>query len=287
MLRIGVIWLWLAALAAATPADAADLALGCDRPLPTRPPTSFTVDGAKRRAIVVVPQGYQTGQPTALVVAFHGRTNDNARFRSYLDLEQAASEPTLFVYLAARQDGQGRFTWAGRDGREPDLALFDEIVAEMERRYCVDRGRIFLVGHSLGASFANSIACARADAVGGLASVAGGISQSHCAGRVPSLLLHNPRDPLVPLAEGKRARDVLLGAPMQASWPVSETINSFACQRAGDALTPAVWCLSEQDYSSRGRFYPHQWPQGASHLIMSFFAALPERHAPGLHRTAY
>ena len=280
MVRLGTLWLWLAALTAAGPTLATDRAPGCGQPRPATPPTSFTVAGDQRPAIVVVPRDYRPSHPTALVVAFHGRTTDNGRFRGYLDLEPAAREPTLFVYPAARADGPDRYSWAARNGRGPDLALFDGILAGMERRYCIDRGRIFLVGHSLGASFANSVACARADMVGGLASVAGGISLSRCAGRVPSMLLHNPRDRLVPLAEGQRARDVLLGAPMQADWPVSETLGNFACQRAGDALTPTWWCLSEQDYSSRGRFYPHQWPPGASRLIMSFFAALPGRHPP-------
>ena len=280
MARRGALWLWLAALTAAGPVLAGGLAPGCGQPAPATPPTSFTVAGDERRAIVVVPGDYRPGRPTALVVAFHGRTTDNARFRGYLELEPAAGEPTLFVYPAARAEGPSRYSWAGRDGHSPDLALFDGILAGMERRYCIDRGRIFLVGHSLGASFANSVACARADMVGGLASVAGGISLSRCAGRVPSMLLHNPRDRLVPLAEGQRARDVLLGAPMQAGWPVSETLGNFACQRAGDPLTPILWCLSEQDYSSRGRFYPHQWPPGASRLIMSFFAALPGRQPP-------
>jgi hypothetical protein len=45
---------------------------------------------------------------------------------------------------------------------------------------------------------------------------------------VPALLLHNPHDELVPLAEGKRVRDALLGAPMPTVWPVAETYLGFA-----------------------------------------------------------
>ena len=87
------------------------------------------------------------------------------------------------------------FTWAVPDGGGPDLALFDGILAEIGRSYCLDRSAIFLVGHSLGASFANEIACARATVVKGLASVAGGIGSGRCpGGRVPALLLHTDGD---------------------------------------------------------------------------------------------
>jgi polyhydroxybutyrate depolymerase len=133
---------------------------------------------------------------------------------------------------------------------------------------------VFLVGHSLGATFANDLACARVPAVAGVATVAGGISLGRCAGRAPALLLHNPRDGLVPLAEGERARDALLGTPIAAGLPVAEVLGGFACLRAGSAAAPLLWCLHREDSTARGRYYPHQWPEGASRLVMSFFAGL-------------
>ncbi len=156
------------------------------------------------------------------------------------------------------------------------------MLAEIGRSYCLDRSAIFLVGHSLGASFANEIACARATVVKGLASVAGGSGPGRCTGgRVPALLLHNPHDELVPLAEGKRVRDALLGAPMPTVWPVAETFQDFACLRAGSSQAPLLWCLYRQDRTPSGRYYPHQWPKGTSGLVMSFFAGLAAPNAGG------
>src|SRR4051812_27434842 len=216
------------AVSLAHPAAAASPSPGCGRPEPARAPASFLVDGIERQVMAAVPGGYHPDVPVPLAMAFHGRTNDNARLRRYLGLEEAATAPAIFVYPAARRDRGGGFTWAVPDGRGPDLALFDGILAEIGRSYCLDRSAIFLVGHSLGASFANEIACARATVVKGLASVAGGIGPGRCpGGRVPALLLHNPHDELVPLAEGKRVRDALLGAPMLAVWPVAETCQDF------------------------------------------------------------
>jgi polyhydroxybutyrate depolymerase len=259
------------------PVAAADPSPGCGRPAPARAPDTFLVGGIQRRAIVVVPDGYRPDRPLPLVLAFHGRTDDNARLRRYLALEREARTATIFVYPAARRGRSGGFTWATPDGDDPDLALFDGVAAGVAGRYCVDRSAVFLGGHSLGATFANDLACARAPAVAAVATVAGGISLGRCAGRAPALLLHNPRDGLVPLAEGERARDALLGAPIAAGLPVAEVLGGFACLRAGGAAgaaAPLLWCLHREDSTARGRYYPHQWPQGASRLVMSFFAGL-------------
>ena len=243
----------------------------CGHPAPANPPGSLPVGGSERQAIVVVPAGYRPDVALPLVIAFHGRTNYNARLRSYLELEEAAPRPAIFVYPAARRATGGGFTWAAADGR-PDLALLDGILIAIGRSYCIDRSAVFLVGHSLGATFANDLACARASEIAGVGTVAGGITQRRCVGRVPALLLHNPRDELVPLAEGDRARDALLGSPLAAARPVAEALDDFACLRAGSGRATLSWCLYQQNMTSRGRYYPHQWPDGASRLIMSFFA---------------
>ena len=266
--------LLLLMLVMAHPVMAAMPSQGCGRTAPEQAVLSFTVHGVERQAIVVVPSGYGSDQPIPLVLAFHGRTNDNTRLRGYLGLEQAATTSAIFAYPAALRDQTGNFTWVAPDGRAPDLILFDTILESLERAYCIDRAAIFLVGHSLGASFANSLACARADEITGVATVAGGIELNHCSTRVAAILLHNPNDELVPLSQGEHARDVLLGASLPASWPVSEIQQTFACQRAGGPPPPLLWCLYHDDFTRGGRYYPHQWPKGASQLIISFFAEL-------------
>jgi hypothetical protein len=47
---------------------------------------------------------------------------------------------------------------------------------------------------------ANSLACARAQRVRGVAAVASGITPSDCSGAVAVLLLQNPHDRMVPLS---------------------------------------------------------------------------------------
>jgi polyhydroxybutyrate depolymerase len=257
-------------------AIAAEPSSGCGAP-PVKPPETFCVAGRERHALVVRPEPYRASRAHALVFAFHGRTNDNGQARRNFGLEKAAHESTIYVYPAALSDRTGRFAWA--DPGDPpgalrDYALFDVILDRITSAYCIDLDAVYVVGHSLGASFANSLACARPQRIRGVASVAGGIAPSDCSGTVAALLLHNWHDRAVPLSEGERARDVLLGRPGNAAKSVARHIGAFACHRYGDRKNPLFWCLYAQDVTPRGRYYPHQWPEGAAQGIMEFFDLL-------------
>jgi polyhydroxybutyrate depolymerase len=266
---------WTAGLTMAD-AVAAEPSSGCGAP-PERSTEAFHVAGLERRAIVVLPEDYRSSRPHALIFAFHGRTNDNVQARRYFGLEEAATGPTIYIYPAALTDRSGRFAWA--DPGDPpdalrDFAFFDIMLSRFTSTYCIDLDAVFVVGHSLGASFANSLACARAHSIRAVASIAGGIDLTDCSGEVAALLLHNPRDRAVPLSESQRARDVLLGDPGDEDERVRQRIGTFDCHKQGDAETPLFLCLHAQDTTPSGRYYPHQWPEGGTRAIMEFFDIL-------------
>ena len=256
-------------------AQAAQPSAGCGQGAPAPTQLQLEVAGRNRQAIVVPPPAYQPRHPYPLVLAFHGRTNGNVQVRDYFGLE-VPGFPAILVYPAGLQDARGRYSWSD-PGDSPeslrDFALFDALLDRLEAGYCVDRDAVFVVGHSLGASFANSLACHRADRIRGLGSVAGGIVGRRC-GRAPaSLLLHNPRDAAVPVAEGLTARATLLGrAPASASPLVLE--GDYACVEDRGGADPVLWCPYHENLNRRGRFYPHQWPRMAGATIMNFFAGL-------------
>ena len=196
------------------------------------PPTHYVVAGTQREAIVVLPSPYQRDRPYPLIVAFHGRTNTNAQARDYFGLEATASPPATFVYPAGLRDASGQFTWSDpgdQPGALRDFALFDTIVSDLAERFCVDLDAVFAVGHSLGASFANSLACARGGQVQAVGSVAGGIDGTARTGRAAALLLHNPADRAVPIGEGLRAHDALLGDAEPVP-PSTRQFGAFACE---------------------------------------------------------
>jgi polyhydroxybutyrate depolymerase len=253
---------------------------GCGRPPPTSVPDHVELEGRERSLIADLPTKYDSSHPHRLVVAFHGRTNNNAQVRAYYGLKQPAGDPTIFVYPLALRQADGTFSWSDPGDKSDslrDYALFDTIVARFAQDYCVDPDRIFVVGHSLGASFVNSLACARGDLIRGVGSVAGGVQRSHCRGSVAALLLHNPADKLVPWVEGERARDSLVAQNGQDEAVAEPTeVGSFECERfaAHDPANPVVWCPHHQDQTSKGRYYPHQWPSGTGEAIMDFFETL-------------
>ncbi|HYG87796.1 MAG TPA: hypothetical protein VD978_16170 [Azospirillum sp.] len=253
---------------------------GCGRPAPETAPTTVAVGKRTRALIITVPKSYQPDHPHTLVVAFHGRTNSNAEVRGYFDLERNASEPTIFVYPAGLPDASGRNTWS--DPGDPpsglrDFKLFDAILAMIMHAYCIDRDRVFVVGHSLGAWFANNLACARGDVIRGLASVGGGSTRpKDCGGPVAAMVLHNPSDAHVPIAQGLQVRNALLEQNHLSAVSKPDHLNRFECSRYGPktAENPVLWCPYADNFTANGRFYPHQWPAGSGAAVMEFFAAL-------------
>lgn len=255
---------------------------GCAGSPPASPPDSIIVDGRQRGLIVAPVAGQEASEPYDVVVAFHGRTNSNAQVRNYFGLEKAAQRPTLFVYPAALPAGDGTRSWTDGAATSPeprDFALFDAIILRLAMLYCVDLGRVFAVGHSLGASFVNALACARGDQLRGVATVAGdtGLAETNCTGPVAALLLHNPRDQIVGIEGAALVRDRLILANGLPSGPEPSPSNDLGCVRFGEAgaVNPVVWCAHHRDVTRRGRYYPHQWPPDAGALIMEFFAQLP------------
>jgi polyhydroxybutyrate depolymerase len=274
LLAVPLITLWTAGTAEAAGSP------GCGRPPPASIPDHVVLEGRERNLIADIPAGYDPRHPHRLVVAFHGRTNDNAQVRAYYGLEQPAGDPTIFVYPLALRQADGTFSWSD-PGDKPDslrdYALFDTIVAKFAEVYCVDPDRIFVVGHSLGASFVNSLACARGEVLRAVGSVAGGVNRSDCRGAVAALLFHNPHDRLVAYDYGLEARDLFRAHNRALSAGGRTLLGGFACREYRDpaAVNPVVWCPHTRDRSRHGRYYPHHWPAGTGAAMMAFFEALP------------
>lgn len=268
-----------AACGHALPDSQPRLSAGCGRPPPAAPPQTITVDGNLRPLIAVVPRDYRPKVPHRLVLAFHGRTNANDRVRRYYDLEPHARAGTIFLYPSGLPQGAGRSWWDPGDPGDAlrDYALFDALLARFAALYCVDLDRVYVVGHSLGASFANSLACARGDRIRAAGTLGGGVNASRCRGRVAAVVLHNPNDRLVDFSHGLRVRDLFLTANDLDGESVAAEPRAFNCRRYGapGERHPVLWCPHTHSYSSRGTYYPHTWPEGTGRLIMEFFDALP------------
>ena len=287
LLLVGALWAAVGVEAQGDPfgntwqaGESVELSAGCSSIVAPDPPLSLTLRGEERSFITRLPQSYEPTEPHDFIVAFHGRTNPNSQVQGYYDLDESLPD-AIIVYPSALRFGSG-FRWSDPGDaahRLRDFELFDLLVARFAADYCLDMGRIFVVGHSLGASFANNVACQRGELVRAVASVAGGIGSSSCQGGAAALLIHHPEDSLVPISNGLRVREAFVAAnelPHQAL-PVSRPVlDDLGCVRYGpDTVNPVIWC--EHDFSTTrgGRYYPHNWPELADEAIARFFADLP------------
>jgi polyhydroxybutyrate depolymerase len=255
------------------------LSPGCGRPPPEAPPSSLELFDQTRHFILYVPEDYSENTPKKLVFAFHGRTNTNEQVRGYYRLEQHDQNEAVIVYPSALRQADGTFSWA--DPGDPadrlrDYALFDALLAELAGLYCLDLDHVYLVGHSLGAWFASSLACARAELVRGLAAVAGGVSPSDCRAPVAALLLHNPEDEHVAFAQGLAVRDLFLEKNRCGPSAVPVSPERLNCQRYTGCVNDnaVVWCPHEEHFDFRGEYYPHLWPRDTAEAIWAFFRTL-------------
>jgi polyhydroxybutyrate depolymerase len=64
-------------------------------------PTSLVVNGTTRQILTTVGTNYRPSIPTALLIAFHGRTNDNHQLAGYLGFPQATQGNAIIVYPLA------------------------------------------------------------------------------------------------------------------------------------------------------------------------------------------
>lgn len=253
--------------------------LGCENTPPKNVPTSSDVGWVQRNYITVLPKNYDKNKTYPLIIAFHGRTNPNTMVRSYYKIEREADGEAFIVYPAGLPE-----EWPTRNRSSPgdkttelrDFALFDTIVQDFSNNYCIDADEIYVVGHSLGAWFTNTLACARGDVIRGIGSVWGSITKNTCTGPVATMIMHNPKDNLAWFGGGLVARDHLLEA--NGCWPATVAYDSPEdghCVEYTDCLdsAPVVWCEHSQDYD-RDQYYPHVRPTFAGKMIWEFLTGL-------------
>lgn len=154
------------------------------------------VEGFRMPLRITAPCAGASGAPP-LIIAFHGAGGDENMFM------EAYGEGIL--PLLAAQSGAVLVT-PRTSPLGPWPGVFDAIVDEMHRCHGVDRRRVFVIGHSLGAAVASSIMSARGDAIGGVSLIAGMARLTGGASPRPPLRIDvGEEDPIVPPAMIERS----------------------------------------------------------------------------------
>lgn len=249
----------------------------CGKEEPRITPTASMVNGVIRNYITVIGKNYNKNTPTKLILAFHGRTNPNTMVRTYYKVEQASQGNAIIVYPSGLPEEGPTRSWSSPGNRSDqlrDFALFDELVREFTTKYCINRDQIFVVGHSLGAWFTNSLSCARGDVIRAIGTVGGGTTINNCAGPTAAVIMHHPQDALATFRSGEVARDQLLrqNSCTQMTtpvWPEGGNCVQYACQKGA----PVIRCPHSDGIDERGNVYTHTRPDFAGKYIWDFFNA--------------
>jgi poly(3-hydroxybutyrate) depolymerase len=139
---------------------------------------------------------------------------------------------------------------AGREGTpdSPELNYFDQVMAEVEAKYCVDRGKIYAAGTSSGAWLSNYLACKRGNRVRGSAADSGGMNFDHgeCTGG--AAVMEMPGDSAVTQDSMKReigaasVRDMFVKLNGCSATPTQMTYGGKTCDVYGGCANPVAWC---------------------------------------------
>jgi hypothetical protein len=139
---------------------------------------------------------------------------------------------------------------AGKQGTadSPDGPYFDQVLAEVEAKYCVDKGKVFVAGTSSGAWLSNYLACARGNVVRGAAADSGGLQHDHGTCTGGAAVMEMPGDSTsineagFDIGSGP-ARDLFITTNGCVMTPTTMTFGKANnCQVYGGCGSPVVWC---------------------------------------------
>lgn len=156
---------------------------------------------AGRTALVHLPEKLDPRAPVPLVFGFHGAGQEATVYARQSRLPELAERERFVAVFPIGEDA----VWdtAG----ERDVAFVAELLDDLERSPCIDRGRVFATGLSNGGGMAARIGCSLARRFDAIAPVAAAYAAppSRCDGDLPPLLaIHSTGDDVVPYGAGVR-----------------------------------------------------------------------------------
>jgi len=188
------------------------MSAGCGKPVTepagqwTTHDTMVTVDAkfaaqSKRRYFTNPPKTYDASKPWPLTFWGNGCGTGSTAEGEPLMGGPASSGSVQVQVLAFK----GCFS-AGPDGDNadsPELPYFDQVLAEVEAEYCIDKSKVFVSGYSSGAWFTGLMACNRAQVLAGVGLAAGGLQLNHdpCTGQTAGIVVRGASDPGTPEAQ--------------------------------------------------------------------------------------
>jgi polyhydroxybutyrate depolymerase len=221
-----------------------------------------------------------------LVLELHGRGIDAARFDQMTGFIPLADEAGFVLVAPTAVDemwNDGRDPEAAEHGAPDDVRYLAAVLDGVAARLPIDRGRVYVVGMSNGASMAGRLVCELTERFAAVAQVAGTAEVDIAAGcrpdrPVPILQIHGTDDPYWPYDGGvgerlrsrvvlRQGRHAVVGVDAWARFwivangasgdPVAGTIAADTSARSWHGPTPASDVVFYRIESGG-----HTWPGG-------------------------
>jgi polyhydroxybutyrate depolymerase len=170
---------------------------------------NLTSGGMARDSLLHVPPSYEAGHGMPLVINYHGFSSNAPEQVALTNMNPVADAKHFIV---AYPDGLGMGWNAGACCSElqpagvDDVQFTKDLLALLEKDYCIDPRRIYATGFSNGGFMSHLLGCKMSDVFAAIAPVSGvmGIPDDSCnpLRPVPVLHIHGTADPVVPYDGG-------------------------------------------------------------------------------------
>ncbi len=225
---------------------------------------TITSGGLERSFQLDVPESALTGEPVPLLLVYHGVLSTGGGIEAKTRFpEKAATEG----FITAAGDGIGQ-SWNAGVCCQPaqgegvdDVGFTRDMVAAIEREYCMDPQRVYATGFSNGAAMVFRLACEAADVFAAFAPVGGSLALFPCEPSAPRpiQITNMIADPVVSFRLGELSFGELLRlnacGDARDTVPLAPTASCAVAPDCADGATTALCAV--QDLG-------HLWPGGTA-----------------------
>lgn len=199
---------------AATSGDSSNKPKACDSSTVVASGTTehaIEHDGLTRTFRVHVPPGYAPGNPSPVVLMFHGGGGSGQQIEENSSQMNEVADRENFIVVYP--DGTGMIrTWNGGGccgaavrNDVDDVGFVEAMLDSLDASLCVDHNRIYASGMSNGGIFSHRLACELSERIAAIAPVAGTMMMESCAPsrKVAVMQIHGSEDGHVPWDGGE------------------------------------------------------------------------------------
>jgi len=228
--------------------------------------TSIMVGSSTGQYTLDVPTNYDNNKAYPLILVWHGAGVTGTAFHGYLDMHTAVGNDAIVVTPECLDGGS---TWPS------DMSYPDALLAHFEASYCIDQGRLFTTGHSMGGLYTGQVGCERGDVFRGDAVLAAPHPTGACKmGTMAVMMSVGMSDPVA-------------SSPTEFPWWAMENGCNFSMTTPVDPMSFYNMALDESgtcvEYGGCGPLTPlrtctfnggHEIPPWVAPAIWNFFKKL-------------